>query len=205
MFNESFIDILNGKDPLDVLIHTQKLDTTIENIPLIAPTLLQRMKRKQILIETTNDYYIAKDYQTNYIYICYRYLTCIDIDTKGYYILTDTVIKNHFNKFTDKCVSIYKTSNGYHVFDLTNKREYRSLDTMKFMLENFCDYYYAVFTYIRGSSVRLNKKYNESNTTSPVYEFLGNFGNTALIDSQLQNLTKLHYVLSDSYKHTFSL
>jgi hypothetical protein len=196
MFNKSFLTILNSEDILEEMfdpkLDTNKIKKDLEGVIKIAPKLMQNMKKPQQLIETTEDYYLAFDIFSDYNYICFKELMMIDIDIKKYFI-TDNFIKSNFSSYSDYCFSIYKSKNGYHVFCISKRFNYRSKEFILFMLENLCDYYYCVFSYIRGCSVRLSKKEGETGT---LYTHLGIFGNTELIDKKLLDLVELHYSFS---------
>jgi hypothetical protein len=132
------------------------LPKNIDTVRKIAPILLQTIKKEQELIKETNDYYIARDIQTNTYYICYKNLLMIDIDNKTTEF-TESEIINHFSKLNFSWM-IYKSTGGYHIFCTSQTFEYRNLETINFMIKNHCDFYYSIFSYIRGFCTRLNKK-----------------------------------------------
>jgi hypothetical protein len=201
-FNKSFLDILQGNDSLDVIYNDcisngidgkfnyDLLPKTVDNAIKLAPFLLQNMKKQQVLIETTPDYYIAQDTVDNTIYICYKNLMVIDIDDK---------LKNVVNHFSLKkeSFSIFSSRNGYHVFCISKKVDYRDKETISFMIDNFCDFYYSIHTYIRGFCVRLNKKFDEDENGLP-YQFVKLIDN-GNIDPHLLDLTNKHFELTKKY------
>ena len=203
-FHNSYREIMNGVDPLCKI--AEKLNDTFKDINLdslpkncdtvisIAPLMISGVKREQVLIDTHQDYYIARDTKTNTIYMCFRNILVIDID--------EPIDIQHFNKYKDYAFRIYKTQSGYHVFCISDYFEYRSEFSVKFMLQNFADFYYSVFSYIRGYSVRLNPKFNEH---YPIYSDLGVFGDPDIINSNIDELVKKHYSLCDNYKDNVCL
>lgn len=205
MFNTSFLNILNGKDDLekyyDKNIETKGIVRDLDGVRLLGPSFLQYIKNPQKLVETTESYYVAKDMLTDYMYICFKNLMMFDIDVKNYYTLSEKYIKNHFSK-KQECYRIFKSKNGYHVFCVSKEYPYRDLSSIKIMLENFSDYYYSVFCFIRGWSVRLNKKENE---TGVIYTDLGLYGDKTKISNDLLELTDYHMKLVDKYSDTSNL
>lgn len=214
LFHHSFLKILRGEDPLEHIsknltkdfksINFDVLPKTTITIKQIAPILLDSIKCDQELLKSTDDYYVARDISTNVIYICFKELLMIDIDQqKNSQTFTDNSILDHFN-FPDKCFHIFKSNNGYHVFCISQPFIYRNEETSQFMLDNFCDFYYCVFSYIRGFSVRLNKKFNEYEV-SQLYIDLGVTGNKESIDPRLQTLVHKHISLVNKYKDTLNI
>ena len=205
MFNLSFLDILNGKDELELYynkdLERDSVKRDLEGVKTLSPSFLQYIKNPQELVETTESYYVAKDLLTDYIYICFKNLMMIDIDVQNYYTLTEKYIKNHFSKKSE-CYRIFKSRNGYHVFCVSKEYQYRDLNSIRIMLENFSDYYYSVFCFIRGWSVRLNKKEDEMGI---IYKDLGLYGDKTKIIKSLLELTDYHMELVDKYVDTTNL
>ncbi len=214
MFHQSFLTIMRGLDPIDTIEHYNKTNVRNTNLDLlpkipetvvkIAPFLMQTMKKQQRLEESCKDYYVATDVQTGVVYICYKSLMMIDIDTKNIPDITDKFIIDHFSAFDDKCFRVFKSGGGYHVFCVSEEFDYRNTETVKFMLDNFVDFYYCVYCYIRGFSVRLNKKFYE-HTDTPLYQDMGLCGNTQLVKQSLQELVDKHITLVAKYKETLSM
>lgn len=211
MFHKTFLSIMRGEDSLDKIynkltrngVSTMNFDILPKNADTVitsAPFLLQSIKREQELIETNKDYYVARDILTNTYYICYNNVLMLDVDTTSN--IDDVLTK--LEQETDKCFSIYKSHNGYHIFCLSHRFEYRDKSTCEFMLKYDCDFYYTVYTYIRGFSVRLNKKFTE-NENEQLYEFVGYVGNKDNIDVKLKRLVQKHIDLSIKYKQTINL
>lgn len=194
-FSKSFEIILSNKDSLDKIYNS--LPDEIKNecnsfetfprskkmIKLIAPMFLQKIKRPQIIREESNDYYIAYDEKDAREYICYKNLLCVDIDKA-----INFDIDNFRNsKYLWRLI---KTNRGYHCFLVSEHIEYRSDKMLDIMLEYKSDYYYTIFSYLRGFCVRLNKKEHEEYKVT-IYKDCGYFGNGTL-DSKLDKLVNLH-------------
>lgn len=215
-FHNTFLDILFGKDPLDIIYNDIKdhidfkfnfnvLPKCSETVEKIAPYLLQSMKKEQELIDTNENYYVARDLVDNTIYICFKELMVIDIDG-GFNV--DKIIK-HFSELKEMSFRIYGRKNelnnfcSYHIFCTSKKMEYRNKDTISFMISNFCDFYYTVHTYIRGFCVRLNNKFKTQNK----YEYICTLnadriseqGTINLENPELVELVKLHESLIEKY------
>jgi hypothetical protein len=90
----------------------------------------------------------------------------IDIENRDN--LTDEYIIKYF-KQKKESFRIYKSINGYHVFCTSKKFKYRDVNSVQFMLDNMCDKYYCLYSYLRGFCVRLNKKFDEI-STDPNYK-----------------------------------
>lgn len=222
-FHHTFLDILFGKDPLDIIYNNIKdhinfnfnfniLPKCCETVEKIAPYLLQSMKKEQELIDTNENYYVARDLVDNTVYICFKELMVIDIDG-GFDV--DKIIK-HFSEpkeLKEMTFRIYGRKNelnnfcSYHIFCTSKKMEYRNKDTISFMISNFCDFYYTVHTYIRGFCVRLNNKFKTQNK----YEYIctlnadrvseqGTITNSKEQENpELVELVKLHESLIEKY------
>lgn len=142
MFHKTFLRIIRGKDSLDKIynklegdgVSAMNFDILPKNVDTVitsAPFLLQSIKREQQLIETNKDYYVARDILTNTFYICYNNVLMLDLDTTSN--IDDVLTK--LEQETDKCFSIYKSHNGYHIFCLSHRFEYRDKRTCDFMLK----------------------------------------------------------------------
>jgi hypothetical protein len=214
LFHQTFLDILNGKDTLDLLYNKinkyvdfkfnfNLLPKCSDTVEKIAPYLLQRMKKEQELIETHKDYYVARDLLDNTVYICFKELLIIDIDgDKNHKYTNIEDIKNHFSNYIGFSFMIYGRKNdlnnyySYHVFCTNKKFKYRDKETASFMINNFCDFYYTVHSYIRGFCVRLNNKFKNNNK----YEFICSI-NDKNEDIELVKLVTLHEKLLNTYSN----
>ena len=178
-FHTTFLDILNSRDPLkekEFPEFTIDLETE-EDIIKNACYFVKNIRREQELLNTNINYYVAKDEMTNTIYICFRNLLMIDIDRNkldNSTEINDEFIIEYFSKKKES-FRIYKSANGYHIFCTSKKFKYRSKESVKFMLDNMCDKYYCLYSYLRGYCVRLNPKFNElndNNKTEKIYKLL---------------------------------
>jgi len=172
----------------------------------LSKTLTKYMLKPQQLIHDAEDYYIAQDMLTNTFYVCYKTLMMIDIDFyKEEMEETDKIqaILNRVKDYVQKSkvelnFMIYTTRNGIHLFLVNRKSNYKDLNDIKIMLDLNCDYYYSVYCYIRGWSVRLNKKKKENNV---LYTYIGDVGNTNKKDKHLLKLVNLHINLLEVFKN----
>lgn len=217
LFHRSFMDILQGKDPLETIYNNLKrmspemlnldyniLPKTPETVIRIAPLLLSKIKRPQILIDSTPDYYVAKDTQTNTIYMCYRDVLMIDIDLKHNPNVTQSDITQHFSNIQGYCFKVYKSERGYHVFCLNKRFEYRDIETVKFMIDNQSDFYYCVYSYIRGFSVRLNPKFKDQ-VGKCIYTLVDTVGDVNLIDEFISKLVDKHVEYAKKYTEELNM
>ena len=211
MFHNTFLKILRGEDELEVIYNkVQKLcavidynllEKTPEMAVKLAPIMMQNMKKDQTLIHTDENYYVARDISTNTYYMCYKNILMIDIDMDK---IKETQnlnqILQHFSG-KDECFKIYESRNGYHVFCISRTFHYRDPKTIEFMLNNYCDFYYSIHAYIRGFSVRLNKKFNEKKS---LYTCHGLVGNIEKRNTELEKLVDLHIKYTKQFEHTLN-
>ena len=203
-FNTSFLNILRGLDPLDKEYNDWLMydlsDHSVDGILKSAPYFLQGVKRPQYLIKTSPDYYVARDTKTNTVYMCYKNIMMLDFDKND---LTIDSLLDNLPK--DMSFMIYKTERGYHAFCVSRKFEYRTRETVEFM-HNYkdlgIDIDYIRFCYIRGFSVRLNKKFNGENKDN--YKYITTT-NEQLVDNDLKNLVELHITECKKYKKDLNL
>lgn len=203
-FNTSFLNILRGLDPLDKEYNDWLMydlsDHSVDGILKSAPYFLQGVKRPQYLIKTSLDYYVARDTKTNTVYMCYKNIMMLDFDKND---LTIDSLLDNLPK--DMSFMIYKTERGYHAFCVSRKFEYRTRETVEFM-HNYkdlgIDIDYIRFCYIRGFSVRLNKKFNGENKDN--YKYITTT-NEQLVDNDLKNLVELHITECKKYKKDLNL
>ena len=199
LFHHSFLNILKGKDPLE----TQKYEYTrifsvdVNDIIDTASYYLQGVKRQQYLIETDNNYYIARDLKTNTVYMCYKNVMMLDFDTiDDVKFLSDEI---------EKSFKIYKTNRGYHAFCVSEIFDYRNKETVEYMLKYKdlgLDTTYIRYCYIRGFCVRLNKKFNETNKDNYTYVTTTN---PELVDKNLNDLVDLHILKCKDYNDDYNL
>lgn len=187
----------------------EKLGKSFDTVKLFSKCILSSMIRPQRLILSDENYYIACDMITNTYYICYKELMMIDIDYPSIKNTDETdktdktdkidktdIIKNF--KSDDKCWMLYETRNGIHAFLVSEKCEYKTKESVELMMGLNCDFYYVIYCYLRGYSVRLNKKNGEPEVK---YNFMGFFGNKRLVKRELFDLTNLHIDLLHKFKN----
>ena len=120
------------------------------------------IKPQRLLLDHDN-YYIAIDIRTNTKYICYNNFCILDFD----------INKNNFKSKEE--IEIYireneilseipyfkvETHNGFHIYLLDKQRYYNDINTYLFIKQFNSDEFYKLYCYIRGFSIRLNKKIN---------------------------------------------
>lgn len=203
-FHNSFLNILNGLDPLDKeyddLIVYDVSDNSIDGIIKSAPYFLQGVKRPQRLIKTHDNYYIARDTKTNTVYMCYKNILMLDIDNSSLSLEELITVLPQ-----DMAFMIYKTERGYHCFCVSKIFEYRTRDTVEFMYrfkDLGIDIDYIRYCYIRGFSVRLNKKFYGENKDNYIYI---KTTNNNLIDKKLKDLVELHIKECKKYEKDLNL
>ena len=201
MFSTSFLHILQGKDPLEqdlIKVDTRKInETDIDSIIHTMPYFLQGIKRDQFLIETTQDYYISRDSKTNTVYMCFKNILMLDFDNTS-----EEQLKNL--ESLPLAFKIYRTSKGYHAFCISKKFDYRSKETVEFMLKfkNFgVDIDYIRFCYLRGFCVRLNKKFEQKGENYTLHKVT----NPELINPELEKLVDLHFKKCEIYKNDLNI
>lgn len=213
LFHHSFMNIMRGIDPLSELskqieqtngglanTNLDLLPKTAESVVMIAPLLLSKVKRSQTLIDSTEDYYVARDNATGTIYMCYRDVLMIDMDSD----MSAEEVLAHFSEIPGYAFKIFQSARGFHVFCISQRFDYRQPMTIQFMLSHFADFYYTVYVYIRGFSVRLNPKFNDS-TKQPIYKDIGVVGNQELIKRELLTLVDHHTKLCKKFKNQLSI
>ena len=145
------------------------------SVKILSYVMSHSLLKPQRLLLDDDDYYVAIDMYTNTYYICYRDLMMIDIDRyKSKDDTTDTLndIKVKLSNYPELFFRIYSSRNGYHIFVINKSMNYKSDESIKLMYDLGCDYYYIVYSYLRGWSVRLNKKKGEENIDK-LYSWVG--------------------------------
>ena len=177
-------------------------------VKAIAPYLSKKIIKPQQLIHDDPDYYIACDMVTNTYYVCYRELLMVDIDFyKEHEVNTATP--------EDRCAEIirqieaycetrptlrfrlYRSQNGVHAFLISSRSIYCSDASLSLMLDLGADFYYVVFSYLRGWSVRLNRKRRDR--SSQLYTLIRDIG-SGNVDSHCEKLVQLHINLVPVFK-----
>jgi len=195
-----------------------------QGVKFIAPYLVKGLAKPQHLLQDHKDYYIAIDMATRTSYICYRQLLMIDIDfyktdvetidladngnsTKNGSLNRLEIYQKTIKKLKKKCknigfkgrLKIYGTRNGIHAFLISKKMNPILDETIKLQLQLGSDFYYVVYSYLRGWSVRLNRKRGESKLYSTkgnmigdsIYCHLGEIGEEKA-DPELVKLVQIH-------------
>ena len=197
-FFQSFINLKNNKSSQESLLKhkefrdflLEKEGKTIKTVKLMAPHFISSISKPQRLLYDDPEYYVAQDTVTNTFYICFRRLCMIDVD------FHEGDIEEQRNEFKRRLegmceptwkLAVYRSRKGYHVFPIHMLFDCRE-EMVEFQLRLGCDFYYSVFTYLRGTSVRLNRKREDK---FPLYKF-DNFIGNGEADRDAMVLVKLH-------------
>jgi hypothetical protein len=211
-FHTTFLNILENKDPIKDLGNPHdKIDIECaHDIINNAGYFLDGIKRPQELLNTNIHYYVARDMTTNTVYICFRNLLMIDIDinkidAEHRHNITDDYIINHFQQRKES-FRIYKSINGYHIFCTSKKFKYRDLTSIEFMLNNMCDKYYCLYSYLRGFCVRLNRKFDEisSDPNYKIYKLIAVINEKNELPEQKKKLQLVDRLIQ-KYKKDYNL
>jgi len=218
--NKILVDIVDR----DVLLNYHHLlDKNTTSVLQLSPIFIDLVQTNQTLLKSKLDYYIAKDNISNTIYICFQDLLMFDIDFNKFgnnEKLSDDISKSSISdlrnifletlKVSNELFMVYKSKNGLHVFCISRRFDYRNPDTIEYMLENYTDFYYCIFAYIRGFCVRLNKKSDDDSfietnclglrKTKNIYKFLGYYGKGKSI-TRLKELVQKHEKYSRLYSN----
>jgi len=119
------------------------------------------INKTQKIIRDKENYYVANDINTNTKYICFKHLCILDFDVNEYqYESKEKILEYIDNNEILNSVPYMRveTRNGYHIYFLDKPRIYNSIETMDFLLQFNGDIYYKFYCYLRGFSIRLNKK-----------------------------------------------
>lgn len=196
-----------------------KTAPTPETIISLAPSLIRSMVKPQRLIQNDPDYYIAADLRTNTYYICYRNLMMIDIDFYKVSVHSSEQDKvqvdspdyqSTINKRLEFLLDlaedyallkglrfrVYRSRNGIHLFLISRSADRKNLADLQVMLDLDCDFYYTVYSYLRGWSVRLNRKLKEETMS---YQYLRDLGDEKPIE-HLEKLVDLHLRLVEVFR-----
>lgn len=189
----------------------ERVGPTPEIVATLAPALQRRIIKPQHLLYDDPDYYIAIDQLTNTYYVCFRSLLMVDLDfykdpTYDAGTPMETKAQPVLDRLTAYCAThpdvkfkIYASQNGLHAFLVSRPMEYRSLESRQLMIDLGCDFFYIVYVYLRGWSVRLNRKKRETSSDQPIYRYLTDIG-TGPTDEYLAKLVQLHLNLTQVFK-----
>lgn len=195
-FNQVMFDV-NFRDYL-------KQYDTYEYMILFKEYYQLSLQRSQRLLIDNINFYIAVDMCTNVHYLCYRNFLMVDIDFPDRKFDQETLDRciercTTMNQEKKLSFAIYTSSTGIHVF-LTNRTvDHKSKRCFEFLSEFGCDYYYKVFVYLRGFSVRLSSKDESDNHLYTFHTKIGTIGKTAqsylrIYDNGLTQFSQvLHY------------
>jgi len=194
-------------------IVVKKIGPCFDLVRLLEKSLLSKMLKPQELIIDHDDFYIAIDMFTNTYYICYKNLLMIDIDyykkDTGENKTEDQLLQDiiEYCKLNNTIFRIYRSRNGIHAFLVSKKMDRKSEESINMMLDLGCDFYYTIYSYIRGWSVRVNKK--RSDKSDILYELIGDFDKEGLIDNEVRRngindelikLLNVHLICCDNFK-----
>lgn len=200
----------------------------LEAVKLFADPLMTKVCKPQKLITNDPDYYVAVDLATSTYYVCYRHLLMIDIDLykdQKDSRPMDTVegqsnqdglrqillgIREYCQKYSQLRFRVFRSNGGIHLFAVNRGYDYKDDSTLQLMLDLGCDFYYIVYSYVRGYSVRLNPKtvegpeLRESNAGENIrkkklYKELDPIGDGP-VDPHLNKLVDLHLDLCEVFK-----
>lgn len=183
--------------PKEILEYVSNNGVNAEIIEKTKRSLLHSISKPQHLIESNKDYYIAVDMYTCTYYICFKELMMIDIDlgksvgdVQDIHKYLESLINPNNN-----AIKIYKSLHGYHLFLVDQPRIYNDIQNIILMNSLGCDYYYSIYSYLRGYSIRLNRKnyQQDLNKLNDIYSYVGFFGSTNLINQELDRLSNIHF------------
>lgn len=179
----------------------EKKGKNFKTVKLLSANLLPCMQKPQQLIYDDPEYYIAIDTYTYTYYVCYKRLLMIDLDYSKSTHDKATILK----KVNDYCTErpelffrVFETRNGLHLFLASQPMDYQSKKAIKLMLALDCDFYYTIFAYIRGWSVRLNRKADDHK--DDLYREIEPIG-TGKSDQLLDKLINLHINLMKVFQN----
>lgn len=176
----------------------EKEGKTLKIVKLMAPHMVPAIVKPQRLLVDDDEYYIAQDTLTNTFYICYRRLVMCDVDLDSEEAKNDYLdwLRHQCEMNPEWKFAVFKTRKGFHVFPLHTLYDDRDAG-IEMQLRLRTDFYYTVFTYLRGSSVRLNPKKGD---IAPIYEFCGLFG-VGEVNEEADQLVRLHFVLQFQFQN----
>ena len=165
-FEESYEALIDNRLPYVPLIVFNKNFNifnrdfkTVETIKHLQGITKQQIVREQTVIKDTETFYVARDSSSNMLYICFKDMMMLDIDHDP-----ETAIKKveeYCQNNPDYLFHVYSSRNGLHIFCVSHLKDYQNVETIKFMLDMGCDFYYTLYASVRGWCVRLNKKLDE--------------------------------------------
>jgi len=175
-----------------------------EFIRLLYISLTQYLTKPQRIIIDLLYYYVACDTYTRTYYICFKNLLMCDIDfykdESGNAVNTQEIIDYATNYALTHNLTfrVYSSRNGFHLFLTSKQMDYKSEESFTIMTDMKTDFYYILYSKIRGWCVRLNRKDKDTNPT--LYTYVTTIGN-APEDAILVELVDLHLILSNQFLH----
>lgn len=163
-FRSFIIENFKKKFKHEVKDDDDKISNTY-NINIICNFLIPYLNKPQRLIQDNKDYYIAIDMLTNIKYICFKDLCVLDFDiNKNNYKCKDDILKYINNNSVLNNITYYRieTERGYHIYLIDKPRNYSQIETFYFINQFDCDDYYKFYCYLRGFSIRLSFKSNDT-------------------------------------------
>jgi len=176
--------------------------TDSEFLRLLYISLTNFLMKPQRLMVDNSQYYVACDTYTKTYYICYKHLLMCDIDFyKDNFgnVINDAEICDYVDAYSKQhnlTFRVYRSRNGFHVFLTSKRMDCKSEESYRIMSDLKCDFYYILYSKIRGWSVRLNKKDQEVGDS--LYKFEGKYG-TEPEDIHLVALVDLHLLLAQKF------
>lgn len=188
----------------------EKAGRNATTVQTIAPHLRRKIVKPQQLIYDDPDYYIAEDMITSTYYVCYRELLMVDLDFYKDEVdpnrertpeerlddITSTIEK-YCQEHPELRFRLFRSQNGIHAFLISHRACYRDPKWIDLMLDLGADFYYVVFSYLRGWSVRVNRKRRDRSEV--LYTYLCEIG-LGKTDENLDKLVKLHVNLIPVFK-----
>ena len=165
-------------------------------LSMITNYLKSYINKPQRIIKDEEDYYVAVDMRTNTKYICFKDLCVLDFDISEYQFTSKCEILEYLEEnelLQDIPYMRVETRNGYHIYLMDTPRSYDSLETFDFLLQFKSDIFYKFYCYLRGFSIRLNKKEFQEDDL---------FRNISLVNKKKQKINrKLRYLFHKQIEH----
>jgi hypothetical protein len=127
--------------------------------------LIHYINKPQRLLEDNDNYYVAIDLFTSIKYICFKDLCILDFDINKNNYTTKEEILNYINNNKILNEIVYyrvETPRGFHIYLMDKPRLYNNIETFHFLNNFESDIYYKFYCYMRGFSIRLSLKNNDT-------------------------------------------
>lgn len=210
-FYDTYLSLINEEIETDIvpelkesafrIMILENKGKNIDIVKLFSTGVKHTLHKPQRVLYDDIDYYVGLDLYTNTYYICYKNLLMVDVD---YYKdeVTETEIVQQFEDYCKEHpgykFKLYRSRNGIHGFLISHGMDYRNDESIQLMLDLKSDFYYIVYAYLRGWSVRLNKK--KTDTKDTLYEYICDIGE-GKSDERLLKLVNLHIKLVEVFKN----